>query len=556
MFEDKTGVLWIGTFSQGLCKYDLYRKQFMHFYKIPYNSNSLSGNVVSSIRGIRPEELWVGLDVGGGVNRLLFSDNGKPRIIHYLNDPLNSNTISRNSALSLVQRKNGDVWVGSTGDLSRITPEVPFSGKEPKIKNYNFGHWTFSMFEDSEGTLWGGTWGNGLWRYDDKTDSFDFFSNDTTNVNSIPDNIIWTISEDKYKNIWIGGNGKGIAILTADEKMKKSPKFLHFMYEKNDTSSISNNTINAFCEASNSTIWIGTANGLNKVVNYDKISGQYQNFPKLKFRSYHTKDGLPNDAIVGIVEDDSGNIWMSTSMGISKMNPFTNEFKNYTEEQGLQGNDFWHNAYFKNSKGMLFFGGRSGFNAFYPDQIKSNPFKPDVLLTELKLFDKVIGVGDTVNGQVVLTKAINQTQEIVLNHKNKIVTFEFAALHFANPAQNNYSYYLEGFEDTWNISSRKRFATYTNLSPGSYTFRVKASNNDEIWSEKEIALKVIVLPPWWNSLLIKILESVFIVVFVLWVFRLRFRLLKKQKRALENTVEIRTNELQQANHCLKKNKKK
>ncbi len=248
--EDNTGVLWIGTFSNGLDKYDFYRKQFQHFRKIPNKKNSLNKNVVSSIHGIDPNELWVGLDVGGGVDRILFTGNQEPRFIHYLNNPKDQNTIGTSSALCLVQRKNGEVWVGCAGGMiSKIRPETPFTGRKPVIKNYQFVRWTFAIYEDSDDILWGGTWDGGIWRYDDKTDKFDFFQADTSKKYSLGDNIIWSIGEDRHKNIWIGGHGKGISVLTADEKKKLSPKFIQFSLEKNNPKSLSNNTINAFCQA-------------------------------------------------------------------------------------------------------------------------------------------------------------------------------------------------------------------------------------------------------------------------------------------------------------------
>jgi signal transduction histidine kinase/ligand-binding sensor domain-containing protein/CheY-like chemotaxis protein len=551
LYEDKTGVLWIGTFSKGLDKYDFFRKQFLHFKKTPNSKNSLSGNVISSIHGINPNELWVGLDVGGGINRIIFSGNQEPKIIHYLLNTQDSKTNSENSILCLVQRRNGEVWTGSSGGIiARFKPEPPFSGQKPIFKKYLFDKWTFSIYEDSDGILWGGTWDKGLWRYDDKTDQFDFFLPDSGNRHSISDKVIWSIGEDQHKNIWIGGHGYGISVLTADEKRKPSPKFINFNHERDNPEGLSNNTINAFCQARDGTFWICTAGGLNKVVNHQDITGSYDNFPDIKFQSYNMSDGLPSDGIVGIVEDSKGYIWLSTTYGISKMNPQKVEFVNYNEGHGLQSNEFWHNAYFKDASGMIFFGGENGFNAFKPENIIPNPFLPKVVLTELLLFNNTVNVGDPVNNQVILKEPIHRTKDIVLNYKNNIVTFQFAALHFAQPAQNKYAYYLEGFEDDWNYTGNQRSATYTNLDPGYYTFRVKASNNDGIWSNNEIALGITITPPWWKTLLVKISAPVLLMLIFLGMFRIRLRILKQQKEVLKMTVRERTEEIQEVNALL------
>ena len=170
LYEDNSGILWIGTFSQGLCKYDFNRKPFLHFKSIPFHKNSLSGDVISSIHGTDPNEIWVGLDVGGGVNRIIFPEEGEARIIQYLHDSLDPNSIGSNSTLCLFQRKNGEVWIGGAGGvITRMKPEPAFPGKKPIIKRYYLNKWTFSIFEDSDGILWGGTWDEGLWRYNEET---------------------------------------------------------------------------------------------------------------------------------------------------------------------------------------------------------------------------------------------------------------------------------------------------------------------------------------------------------------------------------------------------
>ena len=179
---------------------------------------------------------------------------------------------------------------------------------------------------------------------------------------------------------------------------------------------------------------------------------------------------------------------------------------------------------------MLFFGGKNGFNAFYPEEIKPNPNSSKVIISDLKLFNKSVSVGDEINDQKILKAPIFLTHTLELEYKNNIVTIEFSALHFAQPDLINYAYYLEGFEESWNYVGKVRTTTYTNLEPGNYTFRAKATNNDGIWSDNEVALNIIVKPPWWKSLFIKLISPVVVLFLILFIFRIRVKILKDQKK--------------------------
>jgi methyl-accepting chemotaxis protein/ligand-binding sensor domain-containing protein len=551
LFIDFSGILWIGTFSQGLCKYDLYKKEFIHFKSMPSQINSLSGNSVNQITSINPKELWVGLDLGGGVNRFIFNEKNEPNIIRYLNNPNDNNTIASNSTLSLVQRKNGDVWIGSAGGtISRITPEKPGSNGKPIIKRYKQEKWTFAIYEDSDGVLWGGTWGRGLWRFDDKTEEFTSFMPIPNDSSSICDDVIWAIGEDSYKNIWIGGHSKGLSILPAQEKNKTNPKFINFKKKKGNSLSLSDNTINAFCLDHKGVMWIGTMKGFDKVVDKDNTLKNLNNNSKLEFVSYHKKDGLPGESIIGIVEDKSGNLWMSTSYGISKFNGKDTTFTNYTDNDGLQSNEFDHNSYFINSDGRIFFGGPNGLNAFYPDNIKSSTILPKVVLTDLKILNKSVKPGQEINGEVILSKPIHMTSSITLSHKNNIITFEFAAIHYTRPSNNKYAYYLEGFDNDWNYSGNKRTATYTNLNPGKYTFRVKASNNDGVWNEEGTSIEIEILPPWWGTIWFRVIAILLIVSLIVTFISWRTRQLKQNQKLLENKVKEATDKVNSQNSKL------
>ncbi|MBN1117765.1 MAG: PAS domain-containing protein [Bacteroidales bacterium] len=554
LYIDKTGILWIGTFNQGLCKYDLYSKKFYHIKSQSDNPNSLINNQVTAIHGLSGNELWVSNRGDGGVNQLLFNSDGI-QINQYIHDAQNENSIATNNIFCLVQRKNGNVWAaGGNTQVSIIKPKDFDSDGNTIIERKGINGWTFSIFEDSENMVWGGTWGGGLWRYFEQLDSFAYYTHDPEDKKSLCDNVVWSFFEDNNNNIWIGGNNNGISILQYNQKNNAKPAFINISYDSANKYSLSNNTINTFFQDSKGTLWIATNNGLNQLLDSELTINNISTNSKLKFKVFSMEDGLPSNGINGIIEDDNHNLWISTGNGISFFNMQDSSFTNYYESDGLQSDEFWNDSYFENSNGMAFFGGKNGISAFYPEEIKVNPFKPRIALTDLKIFNKSVKVGEKINGDVVLKKPINELDEIVLNHKNNVFSIDFAALHFTQPEQNQYAYYLEGFEEDWNYLD-SRTATYTNLNRGKYTFRVIASNNNGVWNKEGKSLVIRIKPPWWKT----------------WIFRFfllglagfayynfvqnRMKSQLREKNLLQEKIEKGENELQVRKDEIEKQKR-
>ncbi len=327
--------------------------------------------------------------------------------------------------------------------------------------------------------LWVGT-PKGLNRFDREKEIFKHFKNVPGNPNSVSNNYINTIYEDQSNILWIGTEG-GLNQFHAE-----SETFSHWKREPGNPNSLSNNIVSSIWEDDEGILWIGTSGGgLNK---FDR--------KKETFKHYLEKDGLPNSVIYSILGDDEGNLWMSTNKGISKFNPKKETFKNYDARDGLQSNEFQGGAYYKSDDGEMFFGGINGFNAFYPQEIKDNPHVPPIVITNFQILNESVEIGQ----ESPLKQAITETREIVLSYKDYIFSFDFAALDFSNPEKNRYAYKMEGLDKDWIYGdSKKRFATYTNLDPGEYVFRVIGSNNDGIWNQEGASIKITIVPPFWET---------------------------------------------------------
>src|SRR5690606_21945102 len=277
-------------------------------------------------------------------------------------------------------------------------------------------------------------------------------------------------------------------------------------------------------------LWIGTYSGLN-LFNPDQDN----------FESFFTVDGLPNDVINGILEDDHGFLWISTNKGISKFDPIKKTFRNFDIEDGLQGNDFFHGSCFKARNGEMFFGGPNGFNYFHPDSLKDNTLIPPVIITHFQIFNKPVRVNEK---NSPLQKHISETKELTLSHEHSVFSFEFAALNYISTTKNQYAYKLEGFDKDWNYVGTKRTATYTNIDPGEYVFKVKGSNGDGYWNEEGTAIKIVIVPPWWMTWWFRTLLVLTSIGAIILLINFRMKNIMIQKESLTRQVKERTVELE------------
>jgi two-component system, sensor histidine kinase ChiS len=563
IYEDSTGVLWIAT-DNGLNQFDREQNQFIHYQHDPHNPESLSKDYVMSLYEDRAGALWIGTD-GGGLNKF---DRRRDKFKHYFHEQQTPNRLSDNLVSSIYQDQKGFLWVGTFAGLNKFDPN------RQKITHYFHDlqnphslsdNEIWSIYEDRRGNLWIGTYGGGLNQYNRQNDSFIHYAHDPENHLTLSHNQVRTFYEDKRGTFWIGTR-EGLNRFDRDRN-----QFFHYHHEPDNPNSLSDESILSIYEDRQGLLWIGTQLGglnqfdheKNQFIRYEydpenpdtlsnnEVSAIYEdakgrlwiatlggglnqfNRETQTFTHYREKDGLANDVVYGILEDKQGDLWLSTNNGLSKFNPESNTFRNYDVLDGLQSKEF-RSAYHKNSRGELFFGGINGFNVFYPEKVKDNPYIPPVVITDFKIFNESVKIGH----KSPLHQDISLTENLKLSYKQSFFSFEFAALNFLQPSKNEYAYRLEGLENEWNEVGSRRQAYYTSVPHGTYTFRVKGSNNDGVWNEKGAAIQITILPPPWKTWWAYSLYVITILAILVTYIRAQKRKLREKQLELEREKEI------------------
>jgi PAS domain S-box-containing protein len=478
IYEDRSGVLWIGTEFGGLNKFNSKRKKFNHYHHVANDPNSLSNNTVTAIYQDRSGVFWIG--TYGGLNKW---DRKNETFTPFQNNPRDPTSLSEDKVWSIYEDRSGAFWIGTLGGLNQFDREnETFTRYLSDSKNPNSlsDNRVMSIVEDRRGFLWVGTF-NGLNQFDPVNKTFKHYQSDPENPNSLSHNTIISLFEDRHGVLWVG------PVEGLNKFHRETGTFTRYLASSENSNGLSSDKINCIYEDRSGILWFGTHGGLNK---YDRKGDA--------FTHYRMKAGLPSDMILGILEDDRGNFWLSTNNGLLKFNPKTGQFKNYDSSDGLQSNEF-RNGYFKSKNGEMFFGGINGFNAFFPDSIIDNPYQPDVVITGFKIFNSSVRIGEEIDGLTILKKHISETNEIKLSHKHTTLSFEYVGLHYAAPDSNRYAYKMEGLEKHWNYVGNRRFAIYPQLAPGHYVFKVKASNNDNVWNETGASVNIYIPPPYWRQ---------------------------------------------------------
>ena len=535
IMEDRSGVLWVGAAGQGLNKWDRKKWKFVNYQHQPDNPNSISSNAVHSVFMSRPDVLWLG--TWNGLNKL---NRSTGRVTRYRYGPPE---FWNNAVMSICQDSSGLLWFGTwLAGLARFDPvqeTFRFYSHTPGDSTSISRNSVRRVFIDQQGVIWAGTSGGGLNRFNRKDGTFREFKHARADSKSIGQHDVLSLYEDRSGTLWAGMNSGGLN--RVERKTGRLIAYQPFLGAQED-----NSDVTAIYEDRDGNFWLGSS--MDGLFLFDR-----QNLAVI---NYQQKDGLAGNSVRAILEDDTGiaegragNLWISTRNGLSRFDPHTKEIKNFAPDDGLGGDDFFPNSAFKNAEGEMFFGGRSGFDTFHPDSVKDNLIPPQVVLTNLTLFNRP-------EETLVLNGHISEIEEVRLSYDQNDLHFEFVALHFSQPEVNQYAYMLENYHNRWTNIGAQRNATLTSLDPGNYIFKVKAANSDGVWNEAGVSLKITISPPWWETRWAYGFYIVSGLGLILAFINFRTRQLKERSRELEETVAERTREIRQQNKMLdEKNRK-
>ncbi len=614
LLEDRNGVLWVGTKEGGLNRFDESSGAFTRYLYDPKNLHSLKDNYVYAITEVDANELWLthwnntsGIDIFDartGVFHNYRDDPNNPGrqsynqtanvykdrlgiiwVVHfngildkidpastkftlYQHEPGNPNSLAENSVFGVYQDKQGMMWISFAGKgLDKFDRQTNTFTHFPDMP----GGLAQSIFEDDTGLFWlagnggiftfdkktgrySGTYplqcksgqiiipdrnnadflwvgtDAGLVKFDRSTRKWIKFRHDPNNPDSIGNDTMWHLFMDKAGYIWIPTYGGGLDKFdTGTEQV-----VAHFKNDPDDPKSLGSDTLNHVFEDSAGRLWVATVDsGLNKLN------------PDGTFTRYNEENGFLTNWVGSIIEDNQGFLWLGTKIGLIKFDPQTETWRLYTRDDGLQSNEFLEYPNFNAPDGQLWVFGGNGLNSFYPDKLKDNPFKPPVYFTSLTQGNEPLKE---------VTQAPERVTEITLNWQSNFFEFEVSALNFTRPEKNQYQYVLEGFDKEWYNAGTKRTGRYSSLPDGTYTLRVRGSNNDGVWSDQEATLKVTVVGPFWRTTWFRLLLGLVIIGSAVgaaqWQLRAskaRRRAAEERQREMERQVAERTAQLESAN---------
>jgi ligand-binding sensor domain-containing protein/two-component sensor histidine kinase len=468
LFMDNAGIVWIGTYF-GLNKYDQHSSKFRHHRQNPNDPQSLLSDVIFSFFEDDDGTIWVGSERGinlfqpdKGSFRVLSTSNGNPA-------PLISGLVR-----CFHKDREGLMWIGSMGGLMKYNPDTRQSERfvaDPHTPKTLSSNYVWKIAEDNHGYLWIAT-DKGLNRFDRKTKVFTGFFFEENDPFSLPDNNVYDVYTDLSGRVWAA---TGAGLCRFDEKRQG---FIRVMEGGVGKLTANQRRTASIFEASDGVFWIGTFGG--GLLRYHPQKGS--------FRYFTEKEGLPNNVVYKVIDDQKGSLWVSTNRGIARFSIINESFSTYGLKDGIQSNEFNLNAALRTRNGRILFGGMNGFNSFFPDEIRKNEKPARIAISGFFVFDKLI------------RRELFDGDTIRLKYSENFFAIVFTALDFANPAKNQYKYYLQNFEKGWvTTDAYDRLAEYTNVPPGKYLFRVKGSNNDGIWNNEGISITLIISPPWYAT---------------------------------------------------------
>ncbi|TAF31273.1 MAG: hypothetical protein EAZ57_00135 [Cytophagales bacterium] len=521
IYQDRSGVFWIGTEGFGICKFSLKASKF-NTYSNSSQQTIFSSDVIRAICEDRFGRLWVG------------TSNGLDKINRRTNEGLGNNVFSGEQVNCIFEESSGVIWVGTkTKGLFKYTGnDISLAIYESQLQNFQHSSTKVGsipsnnikvIFQDRAKNIWIGTEDAGFARFVPKDGTFVSYTHDRSNPKGLSNNRIRGIYEDKSGIFWISTNGGGL-----NRFDPKNESFKVYKHISGDTNSISTDRVYPVYETEKGFFWVLTyGGGLNK---FD---------PKTeKFTHITEEDGLPNNVLYGVLAKSDKELWFSTNRGITRFDTEKMVFKQYTIQDGLQSYEYNFGSLHKSRSGEMFFGGINGLNYFFPDSVKRDKYQPDLIFTDFQIANKSV----LIDSLSFLQKHISETNKLILDHTHNSFAIEFASLDFANPQNNKYAYKLVGFENDW-VFVNQGVAKYTNLDYGSYTLRVRGTNSDGSWSDKTISLRIEIEPPFYRRTWFIVLVVFTIVAFVFAFAWRRERRANQMQAYLTRTVNERTSEL-------------
>ncbi|RED95284.1 two-component regulator propeller domain-containing protein [Marinoscillum furvescens] len=480
IYLDATEVLWVGT-KKGLNRLDTYDKDFVKYQTSAFDA---SGSIITGLVG-EGRYLWVST-LGGGVFRF----DKKSRRFRAYELQMEEREGFSDFVQKLFLDSKGHLWLGTAGTgVIQFDPNHP-DNRGFQVSNYKHYHagngllsddYIMSLKEGGDGSMWVGTWNHGLNRImaDGQVKEYqdEIFTRSP---------IVSMHAENQ--TLWLGTRGSGLLHLrVSDEELEIENHYTVGM----DETQVSNVFITKIAPAGNGDLWVGTEEGLN-----------YLDTSEDRFIVFKQKDGLVTNEVNSLLTDNEGQLWLANFKGLTVFNVTPGNvslINHFDTEDRIQGGFFYNDVAHKDADGLLYFGGPDGFNVIDPKQLSLNPHPPQVAINDISIFDQPLRQLEN-DPDRQWWRATGERRELVLNHYESSVKFTFSAMHFAAPGKNKYAFMLEGFDQDWRLTaSDQRFANYTNLPDGNYTFRVRASNNDGLWSEQSEEVKLVILPPWWRT---------------------------------------------------------
>ncbi len=519
VLEDESGMYWIGTSGGGINTFSPSMNRFQQVKNDPSRPSSLSSNTVWAFQQDYDETLWVANDAGVDMQR-----KDSSYFIHY--DPHSEDLRNENDAVYTILRSStGVLWIGTAHGLSSFNYTenrfVTFSSytypAESDLERLEEIPIT-DLQEDSEGNIWLGTYGYGLLKLNPSTGLIVDFRYNADDTNSISSNIVNSIVRDDSGYLWIGTIGGGL-----NRFNPRTQVFTSFINDPENIETISDNTVTSLVIDPEGILWIGTYNGLDS---FDPANGL--------FKTYSIREGLTSDAILGIVVDLHGMVWMSTRNGLSRFDPQTEEFLHFTYQDGLQSGEFLNSSCALGNDGSVFFGGLDGYNVFYPGQLQGNSYVPEIVLTSI-----------TQSGEpLVLDQGLEEVEAITLKWPDNYFEFEFSALNYIRPQENEYAYILENFDKDWNYVETRSYGRYTNLTQGTYKLRLIGSNNDGVWNSTGKVITVHVIPAWWESQWFRVSAILLVSLAGVSFYRMQLMNIERYNRKLAEEVKERTADIE------------